>query len=306
MAIKRKPMLFIAGALILTSFIGIAIYAKTKSDSDKKSRSSSSYDKSHKLQPNDKPLVDTKQPAKVSTPPLQTIPTPTAPITTVPALITHPGQLLRLTNWKLQLPIDTERTGSPDEIKQPELNSYTDANNFFLNSQLNGVVFRANAGGATTKNSSYPRSELREMTSDGRSNASWANNSGTHTMTVRQAITHLPDVKDELVAGQIHDDSDDVIMIRLEGAHLFVESGGKNIGDLATNYNLGTMFTIKMVAEQSSIKVYYNDSLKVTTDKNGSGYYFKAGCYTQANTTKGDSPASYGEVTIYDLSVSHT
>jgi poly(beta-D-mannuronate) lyase len=112
-------------------------------------------------------------------------------------------------------------------------------------------------------------------------------------MQIRQAITHLPDVKNELVAAQIHDDSDDVIMIRLEGNRLFVESDGENIGDLDANYALGTIYTVKIVAEQSTIKVYYNDILKVTSNKNGSGYYFKAGCYTQTNTTKGDSADPY-------------
>jgi len=52
--------------------------------------------------------------------------------------------------------------------------------------------------------------------------------------------------------------------------------------------------------------VYYNDILKVSYNKSGSGYYFKAGCYTQTNISKGDSASSYGEVTIYNLQVSHT
>lgn len=36
------------------------------------------------------------------------------------------------------------------------------------------------------------------------------------------------------------------------------------------------------------------------------GCYFRAGCYTQSNTKKGDSPDSYGEVVIHELKVTHT
>lgn len=305
MRIKRKPMLFITSAIILTSSVGLAIYAKTKSDSHKESLASSSSNNKADKQSSKKTSEPLKLPVENS-PPLLTTPASIPPETSTPAPITLPSQLLRLTNWKLQLPVDTDHAGSPDEIKQPELNTFIQANHFFINSQHNGVAFRAHADGATTANSHYPRSELREMTSDGRSNASWSTSSGTHTMTIRQAITHLPDVKNQLVAGQIHDSSDDVIMIRLEGSHLFVESGGDNIGDLDTSYTLGTVFTVKIIAQQSTISVYYNDIPKVTFNKNGSGYYFKAGCYTQTNATKGDSASSYGEVTIYDLTVSHT
>jgi hypothetical protein len=36
-----------------------------------------------------------------------------------------------------------------------------------------------------------------------------------------------------------------------------------------------------------------------------SGCHFKAGCYTQSNTSHGDAPTAYGEVIIFGLSVTH-
>jgi hypothetical protein len=143
------------------------------------------------------------------------------------------------------------------------------------------------------------------MTDNGATNASWSSTSGTHTMIIREAITHLPVVKPHVVAGQIHDATDDVVMVRLEGNHLFVESGGNDIGTLDASYQLGTTFTVTVVAAGGHIKVYYNDALKVDVAKSGSGYYFKAGCYTQSNVAKGDAPDAYGEVVIYDLQISH-
>ncbi len=215
-----------------------------------------------------------------------------------------PGKILNLANWKLALPINTEANGNPDEIKQPNLATYSNENFFFVNSEQTGVVFRANAGGATTSGSSYPRSEMREMTNNGRVEASWSSSDEEHSMTVTQAITALPPVKSEVVAGQIHDANDDVIMIRLEKNHLFVEADGDSIGTLEANYVLGTKFTVTITANSNGIRVLYNDNKTITHDKVGSGYYFKAGCYVQSNTSRGDAPNAYGEVIIYDLKLS--
>jgi hypothetical protein len=44
---------------------------------------------------------------------------------------------------------------------------------------------------------------------------------------------------------------------------------------------------------------------KVNVSREASGCYFKASAYTQSNTSKGDEPTAYGEVIIYDLSVTH-
>ncbi len=213
-----------------------------------------------------------------------------------------PSQILNLSNWKLTLPISTASGGDAEEIKQPQLASYTNASYFFSDSAQDGVVFRANAGGATTSGSQYPRSELREMNTNG-DEASWSNANSEHSMTLTEAITAVPRVKPQVVAGQIHDQSDDVIEIRLEDKDLFVQANGKTVGELDANYVLGTKFAIVVTANPQGISVSYNGVPKVTYDKIGSGYYFKAGCYTQSNTAHGDASDAYGEVVIYDLQV---
>jgi poly(beta-D-mannuronate) lyase len=213
-----------------------------------------------------------------------------------------PAQVLDLRHWKIALPVDTPHTGQPDEIKQPELSNFVLPPYFYTGK--GGVIFQAHAGGATTKNSSYPRSELREMSSSG-GNAAWSNTSGTHTMTIRQAIMATPSAKPHVVAGQIHDGSDDVVMVRLEGKHLFVEADGTPIGTLQEGYVLGTPFTVKIETSGGQIRVFYNDLQKVSYDRPGSGFFFKAGVYTQSNPSKGESPDSYGQVVIYALQVTH-
>jgi poly(beta-D-mannuronate) lyase len=209
--------------------------------------------------------------------------------------------VLSLGSWKLTLPISSSHDSSPEEIEQPGLANFSLAPYFQLTAAGTGVQFQAPVGGVTTTNSKYPRSELREMTDNGANEASWSNISETHTMTIRQAITHLPTVRPELVAGQIHDDDDYVILIRLEGSHLFVEGDGDNVGTLDDAYKLGTVFTVKVVAGGGHIEVFYNGVQKADYNKSGSDYYFKAGCYTQSNPSKGDDPNDYGQVIIYSL-----
>lgn len=238
---------------------------------------------------------------------LRILTTTNLPPTNPPPAATNllPAQVLNLTNWKLTLPVNTAHAGTPDEYLQPELATFQDTNYFRVNSTGDGVVFRAHCGGYTTSGSGYPRSELREMINNGASLASWSTTSGTHTMIITQAITHLPDVKPHVVAGQIHDPSDDVIVFRLEGKKLFVDENGVTGPVLTTNYNLGTVFTVKFVAQNGGVECHYNGNYIYTYATSASGCYFKAGCYTQSNTSKGDLPTAYGEVVIYGVSVTH-
>jgi hypothetical protein len=224
-----------------------------------------------------------------------------------------PAQVLDLTSWKLTLPVGKEQDEA-DEVEQPKLAHFQNPKFFHLNEAGDGVVFRANAGGATTSGSGYPRSELREMKKNGKDEADWSNKSGIHTMTIVQAITATPKVKPEVVAGQIHGEEDVVAMVRLEKKHLFVESDGDEVGDLDNDYKLGTKFKLVMRATPGGVTVTYNDKKTVSIDEVGGGNYFKAGCYTQASDhrqedddpdQKYDKPDAYGEVVIYSLKVEH-
>ncbi len=220
---------------------------------------------------------------------------------------TLPAQVLDLSAWKLTLPVEGKSNGSPREVLQPELASFSLAPYFRVTDAGDAVVFRAPAGGFTTSGSSYPRSELREMTADGRGLASWSTTQGTHTLVVEQTITSKPVVKAHVVAGQIHDAEDDVVMIRLEGERLFVERDGDEAGLLDANYVLGTPMTVKLVASGGQIQVFYNDltTPRVVVPVDASGCYFKAGAYTQSNASKGDAPDAAGEVVITSLTLSH-
>ncbi|MFD1147701.1 chondroitinase-B domain-containing protein [Saccharothrix hoggarensis] len=216
----------------------------------------------------------------------------------------YPAGVLNLANWYIGLPIGAEE--SPTNVYQPQLATYSVDPWFVTTPNCDAVRFRAAVNGVTTSGSSYPRSELREMS--GTAKASWSSTSGTHTMVVDQAITALPEDKPHVVAGQIHDGSDDVSVFRLEGGNLYVTNGDTSHHKLVTsNYVLGTRFQAKFVVSGGQIKAYYNGVLQTTISKSFTGGYFKAGAYTQANCTNSTpcDTGNYGEVQIYGLSVTH-
>lgn len=217
-----------------------------------------------------------------------------------------PANILDLTNWKEGLP--TGSKGAPTEIKQPKLANYSADPWFTPNRTCDGVQFRAAVNGVTTSGSKNPRSELREMTKGGSDAASWSTTSGTSTMVIDEAVTHLPSNKAQVVVGQIHSQHDDVTVFRLEGNNLYVTKGNDTHYQLVTdNYHLGTRFTAKFVASGGQIKAYYNNTLAATLKVASSGDYFKAGVYTQANCDNSlpCEDSNYGEAVIYGLTVSH-
>ncbi len=221
----------------------------------------------------------------------------------------YPSQIIDLTNWKITLPIG--ETENPTEIKQPELSTYSIDPWFIVMPEGNGVRFRAAVNAVTTGRSDYPRSELREMTSNGIVKASWSSTSGTNTMFLDQAITAVPKKKKHVVAGQIHDADDDLIVIRLEHPNLYVKVGTKNVYKLDSNYRLGKRFTVKFVVSDGQTKVYYNNGTNpvYTLSKKYSDAYFKAGAYTQSNCSREGfllcNDNNYGEVIVYNVTVAH-
>ena len=217
-----------------------------------------------------------------------------------------PAAVLDLAQWKLTLPFNTERKGNPDEVLQPELATFQDPTCFFTSAAGDAIVFRAACGGLGTENSSYPRSELREMQADGKDEISWStDDSLIHLLEAELAITRTPEVKPHLVCAQIHDDEDDVIMIRLENKKLFVERNDADDVRLDGDYQLGSRFTLRIVAGNGRVKVWYNDQLKMDWEVVKKRCYFKVGCYTQSNIKKGDRGEAAGEVELHRLRVTH-
>jgi len=223
------------------------------------------------------------------------------------------SQLPDLTSWKLTLPImSSDDPKQPLEIRQPELATYQLRPWFFLDSQKKGIVFRAAVNAPTTSNSSYPRSELREMTDKGTQEIFWSSTAGTHTLFLDEAITATPKNKPDVVAGQIHGDDSDLLVIRLEGQKLYLTRSKTNLVTLDNDYVLGRRFTVKFVVENGEMKLFYNNNPEpaYVLAKKVKQAYFKVGVYTQSNCQREESAAlcsenNYGEVVVYQAKVTH-
>lgn len=81
---------------------------------------------------------------------------------------------IALNKWKVTLPVGN---GGPTEIHPPEILNYATnsmLHDFMYNDSTDGsLVFYTYPGGATTTNSSYPRTELRELMDGGNGKVNW-------------------------------------------------------------------------------------------------------------------------------------
>jgi hypothetical protein len=218
-----------------------------------------------------------------------------------------PADVINLKSWKVTLPIkDGDRIL---EVEQPELARFKHDSFFAVNGGGNGIRFRVFHGGATTSGSKNPRSELREMRSDG-DEAKWSIGSGKHSMEVRGKVNRLTRVKPQVVIGQIHGGSDDVTVWRVEGKSLFITKGDDNHAHKVTDdFELGTEYTIKFEVADGKVRYRFNgDLVPFTLSSSASTCYFKAGNYLQSNPTSasGESTSEFSEVEILALKVTHS
>src|SRR5690348_7094655 len=169
------------------------------------------------------------------------------------------ARVMDAADWYLTLP--TGSKGKPDTVQPAQLADYS-SKWFHATPEKDGIVFTANAGGVTTSGSSYPRTELREM--NGSKLAAWSNTRGTHTLTVRQAVTALPAAKPEVVTAQIHDSEDDVMEVRLESGKLIASyNDGRTDVTLDPKYTVGTPYDLTITASGGRIRVAYNGAKKL-------------------------------------------
>lgn len=244
--------------------------------------------------------------------------------------LVYPANVLDLVNWKITLPVDEDGDGKADEVRQPCLaEACFDAKRdvydnpaykvpysdkwFHATKDGTGVVFRAPVHAPSTANSQNSRTELRELApanGDGEEiEARWSNKgSAVHTMELEETIVSTPAVYPSVVCAQIHNDDDDVILIKLRGNRLFANADRGDFDEtLDDNYVLGTKFTLRIQATRGLIRVTYNGKKTVTYKKESDTMYFKAGVYNQSNLTKNpdEDPNSHGEVIISKLKVTH-
>lgn len=168
-----------------------------------------------------------------------------------------------------------------------------------------GVAFRVYCdGGRTSKNTLYPRAELREFTAGGAARATWSATKGAHLMAGCHRITSLPGPKPEVAIAQIHDGGDDTFQLRVEGLRWAATVRGKEVvdGDLQ-----GDTIAWHIEVSAGRIVVVVDGQQRHTGPFTGTGHYFKTGVYAQSSVLKGGAkPDDYFEAELHDLRVAHS
>lgn len=223
-----------------------------------------------------------------------------------------PADVIDLTPWKVTLP-EFDDKGHLLEIEQPGLASFRDE--FFDLVDGDGVRFRCHHGAPTTSGSSNPRSELREMTADGKRLAGWSTTVGRHRLTVKGQVNRLTRVKPHVVIAQIHSNehggrkSRDISVFRLEGSELFVTDGDDSHAHLVTgSLDLGTRYEIGFDVANGVVSYTFNGArLPFTLKVEEGSCYFKAGNYLQSNpeTAPSEVATEFAEVVVFELGMEH-
>ncbi|VEP14029.1 Alginate lyase (modular protein) [Hyella patelloides LEGE 07179] len=143
-----------------------------------------------------------------------------------------------LLDWKLTLPVDANKDGKADEIKESQLSDGFEDSDYFFTDEDGGMVFRSPVAGSTTsQNTKYTRTELREMlrrgdTSDsttGIGENNWVLSSAPSSaqkaaggvdgqLTATLAVNHVTTTGDSnqvgrVILGQIHANDDEPLRL---------------------------------------------------------------------------------------------
>lgn len=222
-----------------------------------------------------------------------------------------------LSHWKLTLPVRASEKsgGNPLEIEPSKLIAgYTHADYFHIHPD-GTMVFWCPVSGATTENTDYARTELREMLDPGDDNVCWAA-PGTHVLNARCRVSEVPSSQ-KVIIGQIHGYSgkgNPLIKLqffkgRIEALVKEKATKGKDLKLTFNDVGLDKDFDYEIRLQDGLLRVSVNGASQMVNvfEKDpewaSQSLYFKAGAYVQDN----EGPASEGaRVSFSKLTVSHS
>ena len=235
--------------------------------------------------------------------------------------------------WKIQVPVENpNKPGSVKEVYPAEIeNGYADEY-FYVAKDDDGcdvVVFHCPVDGYKTGNTTYSRSELREMLDPDDKTVNWGWE-GTHTLTAKQKVTHVP-ASGKVITSQIHgiekngDNANPLVKVQYyykdgEGSvNVFLkDTTASTSADFTYKYpnvDLGEVFTteiqvvdgvvyVTIDTEDSEPETYMHDFVAADAYWKETLYYFKLGNYIQDSTDT--SATAYADVWVYNGDVEHT
>jgi len=205
--------------------------------------------------------------------------------------------------WQLQLP-----TGGTAPT--------TTSNAYFHRAPGGGQTFMDPPTGITTSGSQHCRTELRELTRDGKA-ATWRS-TGTNTLTVSGKILQLGGGRNgHVTVGQVFNGTDEIPLCELEysakrGGFQLLYEEGKGAGtttDLKAPVALGARYTFTLALSNGALTVTIDGKMVYTKTPSaavaGKSFYFKAGNYDQTTAAGPISTTPYTIVEIDAIDVSH-
>lgn len=229
----------------------------------------------------------------------------------------HPGEALWIgaaagkNHFNVGIGQGTAQDANHDDFGQSQIEGgYEDSQKFFVNAAGN-VEFRINASaGRTSANTQHPRSELRELRTDGTTKAAWDGNKDEHRMRGRSRITEVTTNRPWICFFQIHDADSDLVRVQTEGANgtstgLSIVArrtppgGGEIRTVLRSGYDVGDWVDWEIRVDAGRLRVTLDGSTVLdVTGMGRTGCYFKMGCYLQDNVTKGAGSGDWGGVEV--------
>ena len=246
-----------------------------------------------------------------------------------------------LNNWKVTLPI-----GKPSEIKPPAILDYPNVEvlkDFMYNDSTDGSLVFYTHPGASTRNSSYSRTELREQMVSGSNNTNWTFAQGGRmkgTLAVADVSTEKNGKPSKVIIMQIHgrltneqrdligeDDNNAPPVLKIywdKGGRIRVktkELKDVNVSETALlktsawtddkGHNFKTnvgkeKFTLEVIASEGRLEVILNENESVVYDNIHMQKWGVFENYFKAgNYLQSKAPDSFAKVKYYNLTISH-
>lgn len=195
--------------------------------------------------------------------------------------------MINLSNWSVTYP-------SGKTMYPPVFSEY-------LYEKNNSLIFKTPCNGETTKNSVYPRTELREMIHGKK--AVWSSSLGKHKFSGIFAVSRFTTIKAEVCVFQIHDGNNDLLQIIVTPQ--WVKYKFTNFKIVLGNYVPEEKFKIKCKIENNRMYLQYNFNESIVLPIDSNTLYFKAGNYLQTNDAIELDANEYSQVRIFKADVDH-
>ena len=273
-------------------------------------------------------------------PPTEEEPEPESPTTTLVEGIDYFLPKIDLNNWKVTLPI-----GNPSEVEPPEILDYANIEvlkEFMYNDSIDGSLVFYTYPGASTANSSYSRTELREQMEPGSNNTNWTfaqggrmkgtlavtdisrNGSTSHRTMIMQIHGRLTNQQRDLIGendnnappvlkvywqkdGQIRVLTKKLKDLNVPNNKMLETSAWTDNEGHIFSKNVGTdKFTLEVIASEGRLEIILNEEESVVYDDiHMEKWGIFENYFKAGNYLQTTDEGSFAKVKYYDLEISH-